>query len=447
MQVTETLSEGLKRAYTVVVSASDIEGRRTAKLSDVARTLKMPGFRPGKVPMTVVKQRYAGAVMAEVLEESVSEATRQVLNDRGLRPAGQPKVDLVSVPEMTGAATDLSFTVALELLPDITIPDLGTISLTRLKAKPAEDAVDKALDSIATRQRDLVAVEEDRGAEKGEVLTSDFVGTIDGVAFPGGTATDTQLEVAGSGFIPGFTEQLEGMKAGENRTIEVTFPADYGSKELAGKTAQFAITAKALLTQVKPAIDDDFARKLGLETVEKLREIVSEQIQREYDQLSRLNVKRALLDALADRADFGPPESMVDAEFGQIWQRVEADLKDGKADDEDKGKDEATLKDEYRAIAIRRVRLGLLLSEIGRTNSIQVGDEELTRAMRMEAGRYPGQEAQVIEFFRKNPQAIESLRGPIFEDKVVDFVLELAQVEDKDVTPEELVAAPQGASA
>lgn len=443
MQVTETLSEGLKRSYTVVVPAADIESKRAARLVELGKTLRLPGFRPGKVPQAVVSSRYGAAVQGEVLEQSVNDATRQMLADRGLKPATQPKVDLVSAED----GKDLEFKVELELLPEIKMPDFAGISLTRLKAEPTEEALIGALETIATRARDLVDVEEPTPAEKGDVLVVDFVGKIDGTAFDGGTAQDVQVEVAGSGFIPGFTEQLEGLKPGESRTIEVTFPENYGSAELAGKSATFDIAVKAQKRSVVPAIDEAFATKLGFESVEKLREAVSGQIQREYDQVSRMKLKRALLDALAERADFTPPESLVEPEFAAIWQRVEADQKTGRLDADDAGKDEETLKREYRAIAERRVKLGLLLSEIGSTNNITVTSDELTRAVRAEAGRYPGQEQQVFEFFRKNPQAAEGLRAPIFEDKVVDFVVELAKVDDKTVTAEELTAESDAPSA
>ncbi len=447
MQVTETLSEGLKRGYTVVVPAADIESRRSKRLAEIGKTIRMPGFRPGKVPLPVVKQRYGTAVSAEVLEESVNDATRQVLSDRGLRAATQPKVDVVSLGEEPGGAKDLEFKVELELLPDIAMPDFSAIQLTRMKAEPSPEAVDKALTEIATRNRDLVDVAEPRPAATGDVLVVDFIGKVDGVAFPGGTGNDMQVEIGGSGFIPGFSEQLEGMSPGEARTIEVTFPEEYNAKELAGKPATFDITAKALKQPVIPAIDDELGKKLGFEGLDRVRELITQQIQREFDQLSRLRIKRQLLDALSKVADFPVPEGMVNAEFEQIWQRVESDRKQGQADAEDSGKDDDTLKAEYRAIAERRVRLGLLLSEIGRVNGVVVAPDEMTRAMRTEAGRYPGQETQVMEFFRKNPQAAENLRGPIFEEKVVDFVLELAKVTDSVVTPEELSREPDAETA
>ncbi|MCW3475190.1 trigger factor [Limobrevibacterium gyesilva] len=442
MQVTETLSDGLKRAYTVVVPAADIESRRSKRLAEIGKTVNLPGFRPGKVPLPVVKQRYGTAVTAEVLEESVNDATRQVLSDRGLRAATQPKVDVVSLEE----AKDLEFKVEVELLPEIAMPDFAAIELTRLKAEPSAESVDKALSEIAARNRDLVEVAETRPAAKGDVLTVDFVGKVDGVPFQGGTGTEMDVEVGGAGFIPGFTEQLEGLAPGESRTIDVSFPEEYGAKELAGKAATFDITAKKLKQPVVPAVDDELAKKLGFEGMDRVRDLITQQIQREYDQLSRLRLKRQLLDALAATAAFPAPEGMVQAEFNQIWQRIEADKAEGKLDEEDKAKDEDTLKAEYRAIAERRVRLGLLLSEIGRVNGITVAADEMTRAMRAEAGRYPGQEAQVMEFFRKNPQAAETLRGPIFEEKVVDFVLELAKLTDNAVTPEELAREPDAAA-
>lgn len=438
MQVTETLSDGLKRGFSVVVPAADIESKRTAKLSELAKTMRLPGFRPGKVPSHVVRQRYGTAVTSEVLEESVNEATQQVLSERGLRAATQPKVDVVSVED----DKDLQFTVEVELLPDIPMPDFGAIHLTRLKAEPSTETIDKALSDVAGRQRSLQPVTEDRGAQAGDTLTVDFVGKVDDVAFPGGTGTDMPVELGGGGFIPGFSEGMEGMRPGETRQIAVTFPEEYHAKDLAGKAATFDITAKGLQQGVPAAIDDDLAKRFGMENLDALRDAIRQEMQREYDQLGRMRLKRELLDQLAQRADFPAPQSMVDAEFAQIWARVENEIKQGKLDDDDKGKDEETLKAEYRAIAERRVRLGLLLSEIGRVNGVQVGQDEMLRAMRTEAARYPGQEQQAMEFFRKNPQAAESLRGPLFEDKVIDFILELARVEEKPVSPEALNADP-----
>lgn len=443
MQVTETLSEGLKRAYTVVVPAADIESKRAARLANLGKTMSLPGFRPGKIPATVIRQRFGTAVTAEVLEESVSEATRQVLSERGLRPALQPKVDVVNLDPSGTVDKDLEFKVELELLPDITMPDFSAISLARLKAEPASETIDKAMSEVAQRNRTLEEITDaDRGAEKGEVLTVDYVGRMDGTEFPGGTGKEIEVEIGGSGFIPGFADQLEGLKAGETRTIDVTFPAEYGVATLAGKAASFEMTAHKLSRPVVPDQDDEFAKKLGFDDLAAMRSAISQRMQAEYDQLSRLRLKRQLLDALADIAQFASPQGMVDQEFDQIWQRLETERQQGRLDDDDKDKDEATLRSDYRAIAERRVRLGLLLAEIGRVNNITVAADEMTRAMRTEATRFPGQEQQVFEFFRQNPRAANSLRGPIFEEKVVDFILELAKVEDKSVTVEELAQEP-----
>ena len=440
MQVTETLSDGLKRGFAVTLPAAEIEQKRTAKLNEIGKSIRLPGFRPGKVPANLVRQRYGTAVMAEVLEESVNDATKQVLDERGLRPAAQPKVDVREIAD----AKDVEFTVEVELLPEIAMPDFASLHLTRFKAEPAPEAVEAALAEVASRQEGREPVTEDRGAQAGDTLTVDFVGKVDGVPFSGGTGTDMPVKLGGAGFIPGFSEGMEGMKVGESRTIDVTFPAEYHAKELAGKAATFDLIGKTL-EQPKPAeLNDEMAASMGFETLEEVRKLVAGQIQREYDQVSRMRIKRDLLDALSKAVAFEVPASMADAEFDAIWQRIEADLKAGRADEEDKAKDEATLRSDYRAIAERRVRLGLLLSEIGRANGIQVQPDEMTRAMRAEAGRYPGQEAQVMEFFRKNPQAADGLRGPIYEDKVIDFILELAKVEEKVVSPDELSAEPDG---
>ncbi|WP_308720535.1 trigger factor [Komagataeibacter xylinus] len=442
MQVTETLSDGLKRGFTVTVPAAEIESKRTARLKEVGQSMKLPGFRPGKVPMSILQQRFGESVQGEVLEQAVSEATRTLLDERGLRPAMQPKVDLVSGSE-PGSKEDLKFTVEFELLPEITIPDLSTLSLVRLKSEVNAETVDKALKEIASRQREFEKVEEDRPAADGDVVSVDFVGKVDGTAFEGGSADDVNVELGGAGFIPGFAEQIVGMKVGEEKVITVTFPADYGAEHLAGKEATFDIKVKELKRPVEAKIDDELAKKLGFEGLEQVRELITQQVTQEYDQLSRLRLKRELLDKLAEKTDFQAPPGMVDAEFSQIWARIEEDRKAGRLDEEDKDKDEDTLRADYRKIAERRVKLGLLLAEIGRVNNITVTQEEIVHAVRAEAARYPGQEQAVFEYFSKNPQAVDGLRGPIFENKVIDYIVELAKVEDKVVTPEELAEMPE----
>ncbi len=443
MQVTETLSDGLRRAFSVVVPASEIEDKVRTKLAEISRTIKLPGFRPGKVPANLVRQRYGASIMAEVMQDALNTATDQVVEERGLRPAGQPKVALAGEPDINAkAASDLAFSVELELLPEIAVPDLAALHLTRLRSEVAPEVIEKTLERLASQQREVQPLPEDRGAERGDVLVVDFAGSVDGVPFEGGAGQDAKVEVGGEGFVPGFSEGMEGMRAGEVRVVEVTFPAEYHAEALAGKAARFEVTAKSLGKPAEQPVDDSLATKLGFEGIDTLRETVRAQMQRELDQMSRLRLKRDLLDVLAEKADFPAPQNLVDAEFAAIWQRVEQDLSAGQIDEEDRGKEPETLRAEYRAIADRRVRLGLLLSEVGRTAGIQVSQAELSQALRTEAARYPGQEMQVVEFFRKTPQAIEQLRGPLFEDKVVDYIVEMAQVDDRVVSPDELNLPP-----
>ena len=439
MQVTETLSDGLKRGFTVVVPEPELAAKREKRLAELGRTMQMPGFRPGKVPMSMVRKRYGDAVAAEIVEGAVNDASDRLLSERGLRPAMQPKLEVTK----PGQNSDLEFTMELELLPDISIPELNDITLQKPIAAVSDEAIGEALKKMAEQRQSFTPVEEPRPAANGEQLTVDFIGRIDGEAFQGGTASDVAVIVAGQGFIPGFAEQMEGMSPGETRTITVNFPEDYGAKELAGKQAEFEITVKALAVAQVPVIDNEFAKAMGLESLEDLQKKVSEQIGREYEQMTRLKLKRGLLDALAERAQFTAPVSLVDAEFAEIWRQVEQEKSAGRADPEDEAKDEETLKAEYKAIADRRVRLGLLVAEIGRTNEITVTEQDLQRAMFNEAMRYRDQAMQVLEFFKKNPQALERFRGPIFEDKVVDFLLGKVTLEETSVTPEELAADPE----
>ncbi len=451
MQVTETLSDGLKRAFAVLVPAADIESRRANRLSELAKQVNLPGFRPGKVPMPIVRQRFGGAVAAEVLEQSVNEATQTLLAERALRPAVTPKLEMVTVePTALGPAKDLEFTVELELLPEIPMPDFSTFSLTRHVARVPEEEVDKAVADIAERNRDLVeftpeelaARGDNQGAAKGDVLTIDYLGKVDGVAFQGGTASDTDVDIGGSGFIPGFVEQIEGMRPGEAKTIEVTFPENYQAENLAGKLATFEITAKQLRKPVPAAIDDTLAEKLGFESLENLRETLRTMRGRRLEALTRMRLKRDLLDVLAENASFQSPQALVDQEFEQIWKNLEASRANDTMDEDDKLKSEEQLRADYRAIADRRVRLGLLLGEIGRVNNVTVTPEEVGAAIRAEAARYPGREAQMIEFYRNYPAATDALRGPIFEDKVVDYVLDSATVTDQDISIEALEQDP-----
>ena len=438
MQVTETLSEGLKRGYTVVVPESEISAKREKRLAELGKTLALPGFRPGKVPISMVRKRYAAAVTAEVVEGEVNAASDQLLSERNLRPAMRPKLEVIQ----SGQDSDLEFTLQLEILPDIAVPDLSDISLKKPVAEVSEEAVTEALQRMRERGRSFVPLETARPAEKGDQLKIDFVGRVDGEAFPGGTATDVRVIVAGPGFIPGFTEQLEGMSEGETRTISVTFPGDYHAKEVAGRDATFEVTVKELSAPSLPEADDAFAKTLGFDSLQAVRDMLKEEIGREYAQMSRLKQKRALLDVLAERARFDPPESLVEAEFAAIWRQVEAQKAAGESDPEDAAKDEGTLRAEYRAIADRRVRLGLLVAEIGRGEEITVSDRDLQQAVLNEAMKYGQAAMQVVEFYKKNPEALDRFRGPIFENKVVDFLLGKVRLEEVPVSPEELAADP-----
>jgi trigger factor len=439
MQVTETLSDGLKRGFTVVVPEPELAIKREKRLAELGKSMQMPGFRPGKVPMSMVRKRYGDAVAAEVAEGAINDASDRLLAERNLRPAMQPKLEVTK----PGQNSDLEFTVELELLPEIIIPGLSDIALKKPVATVSDQAVSDALAKLAEQRRKFDPVQETRPAAKGEQLTVDFIGRIAGEAFDGGTATDIAITVAGGGFIPGFAEQIEGLSPGESRSITVTFPEDYASKDLAGKEAEFEITAKTLSVPRHPEINDAFAKELGIDSLADLQKTISDQIGREYAQMTRLKIKRGLLDALSDRANFTAPQTLVDAEFNEIWRQVEQEKAAGRADPEDAAKDEATLKAEYHAIADRRVRLGLLVAEIGRANNVTVSDQDLQRAMFNEAMKYRDQAMQVLEFFKKNPQALERFRGPIFEDKVVDYLLETISLEEVQVTPEELAADPE----
>jgi trigger factor len=437
MQITETNAEGLRHEFMVVVGADDIERRVQDRLNDIGRSVRLPGFRPGKVPLSVLRKRYGSSVMGEVLEHVVNDSSTTAMRERNLRPALQPQVEIVSFDE----GKDLSYKMAVEVLPEIQTMNFSELNLERLKPEVPDQEIDQALERIARQQRKSEPA--DRPAATGDLVVIDFTGSIDGTEFPGGSAKDYTLELGSGAFIPGFEDQLVGAKTGEQRTVDVTFPADYGAPDLAGKTAQFAVAVKEVRAITPQPIDDSLAEAVGMENLEGLRQAVRERIERDYAGLARQRLKRVLLDRLAERHDFPVPQGMVDIELDTIWKQFEAERerarKSGTAPEEG-GKSDEELKAEYRAIAERRVKLGLLLSEVGRKNNITVSQEELNRALVDEARRFPGQERQVIEYYRKNPSAADGLRAPIYEDKVVDFVLEMAQVTERGVSPAELLA-------
>lgn len=434
MQVKELKNEGLVYEMEVTVTAKDIDKKIDERLIEVGKTVKLPGFRPGKVPLPVLKQRYGKAVMGEVLEGAVNDSTMKVIREKKLRPALQPKIEVKEFDE----GKDLVYKMALEIMPEFQVMELKGIKLTKPVVKVAAKDIDEALERIARQRRESAPV--DRAAKKGDIVKIDFLGRTkdDGVEHPGMQSNDHHLELGSGQFIPGFEDQLIGTKKGDKTDVEVSFPKEYHAAELAGRDAVFAVNVKEVRELKAAEIDEAFAKKLNFDSVQALRDAVEKQIQSEYDGATRMKVKRALLDTLDEGHEFPVPQGMLDLEFSSIKQQIamerQSELKNGELELDQN--EEAELK----AIAERRVRLGMILAEVGNTNNIQVSDQELQRAVIAEAQKYPGQEAQVFEFFRKNRQAIESLRAPVFEDKVVNFILELAEMKEKPVTLEELTA-------
>ncbi len=543
MNVTETSADGLKREFKIVVPASDVEDRISRRLGEIGQAVRIPGFRPGKVPMAMLRKRYGPAVRGEVLESAVNDSSAEAMRERNLRPALQPRVELVSAAE----GADLEYTLSVELLPDMPEPDFAALGLERLVTEVPEDDVGKALDRLAESQRKSEPVE--RPAETGDILMADIVGRVGDTEIPGSRGENREIELGAEGLLPGFTDQLVGASAGDAREVRVTFPEDYGNAEMAGKEGVFEVAVKEVRHRIPTAIDDALAEAVGVENLAELRQEIRQRMQRDYDGVARQRLKRALLDKLAAQYDFPVPPGMVEIEFNSIWAQYEGEKEarkqvpaqgigelaaDGEAGGQEAGGQEArgaaeegpidgaaivapeesalegasdrspataeaerpqppeptphgTLpaegaaegpidgaaivapeesalegasdtapvaapsdiaqdpedektREEFQRIAERRVRLGLLLAEIGRNNNITVSQEELNQALVQEARRHSGYERQVIDYYRKNPEALNNLRAPIFEEKVVDFIVELAKPSERNVTPQELMA-------
>jgi trigger factor len=442
MQVTETVSDGLKREFKVVVPAADLATKADVKLGQLKDQVRLNGFRPGKVPVAHIKRLYGRAVMAEMIETTVREANAEIITERGFKLVREPKVTLPeeqgAVEQVIAGKSDLAYTVAIEILPTIELADFKGIQLERMNAEVTETEVDEALAKIAEQSRPFAPKGEGAKAENGDRVTIDFTGKMDGTPFQGGTGGDVSLHLGSGSFIPGFEEQLIGIAAGEQRTVNVTFPQTYPTAHLAGKNAEFDVTAKAIEAPQPITLNDEFAKSVGLESLAKLGEMVKERIVREHGAMSRQKVKRKLLDELDAKHKFTPPPSLVEDEFTNVWKTIQDDLQARKRTFEEEGTTEEKAKEEYRGIAERRVRLGLVIAEIGERNGIKVSDEELSRAVMDRARQVPGREQEVWDFYRNNPDALASLRAPIFEDKVIDFILELAKITDKTVSREEL---------
>jgi len=431
MQAVEVKKEGLKREYKVTVPAADLAQLSKKRLAELSKTMKVPGFRPGKAPQDLLEQRYGDAVRGEILEKAVNEGTTAAIRDNKLRPATQPSVDIKSFEK----GQDLEFTMSVEILPDVKVMDVKSLKLERPVAKVADETITDAMTRIAKNNRQSEKVTEARASKKGDIVVIDYAGKLeDGTTKPGMSSVGYHLELGSNSFIAGFEEQLTGKKAGDDVVVNVQFPENYGAEDLAGKKAIFNVSVQELRASTEPKLDDEFAKTLGLETIDALKKAIREQMEGEYGQYSRQKLKRALFDMLDEKHDFELPKGMVEAEYKICLDQINQE-KQYKNDKEPLTKDEEA---ELHDIAERRVRLGLILSEIGASNNITVSDQDLQRAVMDQARRFPGQEAQIFDMFRKNQQMVDSLRAPIFEDKVVDFIIELADVKDKEVSLEDL---------
>jgi trigger factor len=442
MQVTETLAEGLKHEFQISVPASDLDAKADARLVDLKDKVRLNGFRPGKVPVGHLKKLYGRSVMAETVEQTIRDTNTKIFTERGFRLATEPKVTMPTeqkaVEDILAGKSDLNYTVSIEVVPTIQLADFKSFSVEKPVAEVSDADVDDAIKRIADQNRSFAAKGDGAKAENGDRVTVNFKGTIDGIPFEGGTGEDIQVVIGSNTFIPGFEEQLLGMAAGDTRTLKVSFPKNYTNLELAGKPAEFETTAILVEAPQDTDINDEFAKTLGLESLDKLKEAARVRLGLEYAGATRQRVKRMLLDRLDEAHRFEAPPSLVDEEFNLMWNSIKAEMESGGKTFADEDTTEEAAKEEYRKIADRRVRLGLVLSEIGEKNKITVTEDEVSRAVIERARSMPGREKEVWDYYQKNPNALAQLRAPIYEDKVVDFILELANVTEKKVTREEL---------
>ncbi len=442
MQVTETLNEGLKRKLSVTIPAAALNERLGAKLEELKGQANIKGFRPGKVPLAHIKKMFGRSAMSEVMTDAINSTVSDTLDERKERAAAQPKVDLPDdqavINDVLDGKADLAFEVEYEVLPPVTLMKLDGIKLDKPVIDITEEEVTAEVNRVFAQNRGYTDKGDEGVVENGDRLGLSFVGKIKGKPFDGGTSDHAHLTVGSGEFIPGFEEQLIGMKKGETREIDVTFPKDYQSEELAGKKAQFEVTILHVDGPNQGDLDDDFAKRLGMENVEALRGAVKTQMEAALASMSRQHVKRQILDALDDGHKFDVPAQLVDAEFNTIWQRVMHEVESHGRSFADEGTTEEAAREQYRKIAERRVRLGLVVAEIGNQNNVEVTEEEHQQALIAEVRRFPGQEQQVYDYYRKNPQALAGLRAPVFENKVVDFVAEKGKITDKKMTRAEL---------
>ena len=442
MQVTETLNEGLKHEFKVNVPASDLDAKADARLVDLKDKVRLNGFRPGKVPVSHLKKVYGRSVMAETIDQTIRDTNTQIFTERGFRLATEPKITMPTeqkeVEQILSGKSDLTYTVSIEVVPAIQLADFKSFKVEKPVAEVSEADVDEAIKRIADQNRSYAAKGEGAKAESGDRVTINFKGTIDGVPFDGGTGENIQVTIGSNTFIPGFEEQLIGIAAGETRTLKVSFPKNYASEKLAGQPAEFETTATLIEGPQETAVNDEFAKTLGLESLDKLKQAARERLAAEFAGATRQRVKRTLLDRLDESHRFDAPPSLVDEEFNLMWTSIKAEMESSGKSFADENTTEEAAKEEYRKIADRRVRLGLVLSEIGEKNKITVTDDEVGRAVIERARSMPGREKEVWDYYRNNANALAQLRAPIYEDKVVDFILELANVTEKKVSREDL---------
>ena len=442
MAITQTLSEGLKREFEVIITNSEINKLVDDKLNNIAKEANLPGFRPGKVPVSVVKNRFGKQVLGEVVKESVDNVTKDTMEKNKLTPSSQPKIEIISFEE----GEDLKAKLSVEIMPEFEIPDLSNLEIIKPIVKVTDKDINDAVEKIAKENIGTKTIKKDRSAKKGDTVVIDFLGKVDGIPFEGGEAKGHNLKLGSNSFIPGFEDGLVGSKVGKKVSVAVTFPEDYQAKNLAGKKAIFETTINEIKEDVELVINDEFAKTLGMADLKALKSAVADQITKQHDQASREKSKRQILDKLADNISFDLPETLEKEEYNNICKAMNPNAKPDEASKDyiknqepepDKGMKKEEKEDAYE-IAKRRVRLGLLLSEIGRKNNIKVEEEDTRNAMMKEIQKYPGQEKQVMDYFKNNPEAQQQLSGPIFEDKIIDFILELANTKEKVVSLDEL---------
>ena len=447
MQITETVSEGLRREFKIVVGAADLDARLTGRIEEMKPQVHLKGFRPGKAPTSYLKKNFGKSMMGEIVEAVVSETSQKAITDNALKPAFQPRVELVSqLEQVVEGKSDLEFTVKVDLMPDFDLVDVSKLKVEKLVAEVTDKETDEAVEKLAEQARTYSPRAEGEAAEKNDAVVIDFVGKVDGEEFPGGKAEDFNLVLGSAQLIPGFEDQLLGAKPGDAREVKVKFPDDYQEKKLAGKDAVFETNVKEVKSPDPLTIDNALAQKLGLDSIGTLKDRVRDQLKADFTRASRMHLKRRILDALDEAHSFSLPPTMVESEFDAIWRAVEAELQREGKTAADEGKSEEELKKEYHDIAERRVRLGLVLARIGEQNGIQIANDEIQRAIVARARQFPGQEQQVFNFYANNPQAQAEIRAPLFEDKVVDFIAELAQISEREVDRETLFLDPDEAT-